>query len=248
MKSLVLGALAVLAGAGWAAAQAPAVGTPQAPYVGNGPVLGQAGVPAGPAMPGLSGAVNDCAGGGASSSVYFAADYLLWKVREGAIPATATTVPVGLISVNTSDLFTPAANVPGAATGAQTVGFAPVSIVSSTQTGIGKSSDYGAQSGFRVTAGWWVDPDNYFGIESSFFMLQRGSDAFSAVAAASGNQFLINTGFTRNLFLVQGGAQSLLASFPVFAVRETVSSTYGSASNNLYGFQLNARCKPLQFG
>src|SRR5690348_4136606 len=114
MKSLVLGALAVLAGAGWAAAQAPAVGTPQAPavgtpqapYVGNGPILGQAGAPAGPAMPGLSGAVNDYGTGG-GPSVYFSADYLLWRVREGAIPPTATSVPVGVVPITPVNQFLP---------------------------------------------------------------------------------------------------------------------------------------------
>jgi hypothetical protein len=157
-------------------------------------------------------------------------------------------VPVGLISVNTSDLFTTSPGAPGVATGTQTVGFAPVSIVSDTRFGIGKSTDYGAQSGFRLTGGWWVDSDGYFAIEGSYFMLQRGSDSFSALAAVSGNQFLINTGFNRNLFLVSGTSQTLLSTFPIFAVRETTSSTFGTGSNNLLGFELNARCMALRFG
>src|SRR4051794_39231138 len=141
MKSLILGALAVLVGAGWAAAEAP---SPLNPYptpalngAPPGPVLGPAGVPGGPSMPGLSNAINGYPAAG-GSSVYFSADYLLWKIREGAIPPTATTVPVGLISVNVGDVFVdPAGNViPGLTNAAAAVGFAPVSIVSNTTFGV----------------------------------------------------------------------------------------------------------------
>jgi len=271
MKSLMPVALALLVGAGWANAQAP-TSTNQLPppalnaqpalapnaqpalapiaqpalAPNNQPMLGQAGVPGSP-MPGLSQAVNGCPATAGGSSVYFSADYLLWTVRHGAVPQAVTAVPVGLISVDTTPLLTTNPAVAPVPSPTTTTGFAPVSIISTTQTGI-RSFDYGDQSGFRLTAGWWADSDCLCGIEASYFMLNRGGDSFSAVAAASGNQFLINTGFNRDVFLVTGGAQTLLSTSPVFAVRETTSATFGSSSNNLLGFQLNGRCRALQFG
>src|SRR5262245_17653253 len=107
MKSCIFGTLAMLFGAGWAAAQGPVPANNTAPpaYAANagaapagaintpsnftGPVLGNSAVPSNSAAPGLSGAVHGCPPDG-SCSVYFAADYLLWRIRNGAIPATAT--------------------------------------------------------------------------------------------------------------------------------------------------------------
>lgn len=240
MKSLFLAALAVLASAGLAAAQGPA----PANYYAQPPAAG----PAAPSAPGLSQAVHDYGGDG--PSLYFSADYLLWKIREGAIPATAATVPVGLISVNVGDTFVNAAGAPlnGLNAAAAAVGFAPVSIVTNTQFGGARSTDYGEQMGFRLTAGAWLDAEAGVGVEASFFMLERGAEARSAVAAVSGNQFLVDTGFSRNVFLVQGGMQSSIGNFQVFAVRETTSATYLTAANNLLGLEANVRCRTLQFG
>lgn len=231
-------------------AQGPAPTTSYPAPAQNAPMLGQATTPGSPMTPGLTQAVNGCPPGGDNSSIYFSADYLLWKIREGGIPPTAATVPVGLISVSVGDQFVdPAGNtIPGLTNAAAAVGFSPVSIVSNTQFGIGRSTDYGEQMGARFTAGWWADSDYNCGFEVSAFMLERGSDSFSAVAAVSGNQFLVQTGFNRNVFLVQGGMQSLIGNFAVFAVRETTSATFGSAANHLWGGELNTRCKALQFG
>src|SRR5262249_9151033 len=136
----------------------------------------------------------------ASYDGYCSVDYLLYHIRNGPIPAATSTVPVGLISVNTSDTFINAVGqtIPGR--GVPRVGFSPVSIVSTSTFGA-KSSDYGDNCGFRITAGCWFDPNQMCGLEGSFFATERGSDHFASVAAVSGNQFLVNTGFTRNIFL-----------------------------------------------
>src|SRR4051812_42549737 len=106
MKSFIPAGLALLVAAGWAAGQAPtnqlpppAPGNqyPAAPALNGPPVLGPATAPGSPATPGLSQAVNGYPTGG--SAVYFSADYLLWKVREGAVPASTTAVPVGVIPI-----------------------------------------------------------------------------------------------------------------------------------------------------
>jgi hypothetical protein len=179
---------------------------------------------------------------------YSSVDYLLWKVRSGSLPATATSVPVGLISVDISDLFTTNPALPGTTSGQQVVGFAPVSITNTATFGAGPRTETGSQNGARFTLGWWVDPEMTFGVESSVFILEPGSDAFAAISANSGNQFLVDSGFTRNLFLVQGGVQTPLATFPIFVPREARSSLVGTFSNTFYGGELNARCVGLRFG
>src|SRR4051812_298446 len=149
MKPLLYGALALLAGAGWAAAQAPAPANNPAPAL-NYPAPGPANNAAvAPANADLSAAVNCPPAGG--FSVYFSADYLLWKVREGNIPPAATAVPVGVIPVTPNNVVTGATGAT-TTTAAPPATFVPVSILSSTQLGI-RSADYGEQNGVRLTGG-----------------------------------------------------------------------------------------------
>src|SRR5262245_48949413 len=109
MHSRTLGLLAFLLAGGWALAQAPA------------PVVNPAGaVPGGgsytpapmftthngssSALPAEALAGNGN-GNGNGFIFYAGADYLLWQVRKGSIPLTASTIPVGLIALDVSDLF-----------------------------------------------------------------------------------------------------------------------------------------------
>lgn len=117
--------MAVLFAGGWALAQTPmpvmtkpalpptTVAPPGVPTVpGDGPTY--------PAVPSLGstpylGAAANCppvipadavqadAGG---SVIYGGAEYILWQIRKGSIPMSASTAPVGLIAVDTSDLVT----------------------------------------------------------------------------------------------------------------------------------------------
>lgn len=269
MKSAVLSALAVVVlGAGLVSAQGPAAGGQlpdpgvTAPAVTTAPVVTAPAVHSGPALgnsatgcysPGAceggsryipSGNQGSCDG----CQFYASTDYLLWKIRGASIPATATVVPVGLIGVNLTDLFTNNPAAPGVAAGTPVVGFAPASITSTSTFAQGTSLNEGEHSGVRTTIGFWCDADQTFGIEASGFVLDQTGATFAAITGNSTNQFLVNTGFTRNLFLVQGGNQTLLNSFPVFAVRQTTSQLIGSYNNSLWGAELNGRCIVAKVG
>ncbi|MGL4551552.1 MAG: hypothetical protein ACRC33_10225, partial [Gemmataceae bacterium] len=104
MKFRIAGALAVLfAGVGGLAAQGPGPGAPPPPMLGSAvPPPGAAGtLPAAPALP-----PEAYYGNTGGNLVYTGADYLLWKVRGFSLPSTVSAVPVGLIAVDVSDLFT----------------------------------------------------------------------------------------------------------------------------------------------
>src|SRR5262245_10118188 len=207
MNSRVLGLVASLfVGAGWAAAQGPAPTTlpspPAAPVPANMPPLPQgAGAPRGgpaapggalsyPAVPTLGEPVSGCNAPAAEPAVandgvifYTAADYLLWQVKKGVLPTTATAVPVGLITFDISHLVTFSPACAPSSAGTPITAFAPASITNQSTFGAGPSTKTGAQNGGRFTFGGWVDQDMSFGVEAQGLFLERGNDTFAAVSA-----------------------------------------------------------------
>lgn len=254
MNSRIFGLLAaLLVGAGGATAQtysptplptSPASNAP--PPTLNSPYPALPTLNSGPSGPGVMPAIGPVESG---PVFYGSADYLLWHIRKGDLPTAMTTVPVGLISVDISDLFS--ANPSGSPSfpGASAVGFAPVSIVNQATFGAGTRSNIGSQNGGRFTLGFWLDEDMSYGMEAQFLFLERGSDDFAAVSSQQGNQFLVNTGFTRDLFVIgAGGTTTLLRTFDIFAVREATSSLVGNTSATLYGAEINARSTGIRVG
>ncbi len=251
----------MLVGAGWTMAQGPAA-APAAlpissavnhssnyqvyPTIGDSGTMQQTPAPATDRPSCIP--AEACAPGSGGAMIYADADYLLYKVRNGNIPPTASVVPVGLISVNVTDQLTTAPGGPIFNSTPSVVGFAPVSIVSNAAFGTGSKTDYGSQNGARFYLGFWGDSEKTWGLEAVGMFLDRGIDHFSAVSGESPNQFIIDTGFSRNLFLVSGTSQALLSSFPVLVVRQSQTSIVGNGSNDLYGGELNARCVGVRLG
>jgi hypothetical protein len=240
MKFRFAAALAVLfAGVGLAAAQGP-----PPPMLGSAvPPPGAAGcLPAAPTLP--PEAFYDNTGG---NLVYTGADYLLWKVRGFKLPSTVTAVPVGLIAVDVSDLFTADPAVPGVP-GQQVTGFVPISINSQGQFSQ-VSSDPGFMNGARITLGTWTDPTHAFGIEASAIILERGIDNQVVTTANQSNQFILNTGLQRTVFLVQPPAEpTVLRTFGVFVNRETAGSIGLTTATSLYGGEVNLRGVGMKIG
>jgi hypothetical protein len=275
MKSAFLCAMAVaLLGSAWAAAQTPPAhptGTPvgYSTPAQLGPSPDHSAAPAAPAnAPAALLPVNSmcdsgpgqpygdpdcpppgCAAGpcGCGPRFYANADYLLWRVRQAPIPNTASTLPVGLLFVNTADLQQNGFNGPVTSAFPPIIGYAPVSIMNNP-TPVG-TLDPGEQNGARITAGYWFDCDQTCGIEASAFFLERKGSGFSASSGNSINQFLIDTGFQRNLVLVEGGAvRGIENTFPIFFVRQATSSLVASAHNELWGGEVSGRVTCLHFG
>ena len=186
--------------------------------------------------------------GGGGPIWYGNAEYVLFKIKNGNLPSTASTLPVGLISVDVTNSSTPNRTIPGTPDANPVTGFAPVSIASNSTFGAGPRTDTGANNGGRFNFGFWADADMSYGLEAGFLFLAPTSDQFASLSGQSPGQFILNTGFTQTLFLVTpavppatGTTTTPLSTTQVFVTRQASSSLSGVASNQLFGGELNAR-------
>ncbi len=238
MKAGLLGAFATLfLNAVWAVAQTPA--------------------PSGVVMPSTVGMQPSSVGapliGGESADGggpiwYGNAEYVLFKIKNGTLPSTATTLPVGLISVDITNSSTRNRTIPGTPDANPITGYAPVSIASNSTFGAGSRTDTGYSNGGRFDFGFWADSDMSYGLQAGFLFLAPTTDHFASLSGQSPGQFILDTGFTKTLFLVTPAVPpattpttSPLSTTQVFVTRQASSSLSGVASNQLYGGELNAR-------
>ena len=106
----------------------------------------------------------------------------------------------------------------------------------------------GGLNGGRFSLGFWADSDMTFGLEGSFLFTQRGTDNFSSVGTQASNPFVLDTGATQTLFLIQNGVQTAIGTGSVLITRQATSSLTGTASNQLYGAEGNVRSVGLRYG
>jgi Putative beta barrel porin-7 (BBP7) len=233
MKSGMLGAFATLfLGAGWALAQGPAPSP----------------LPSGVVMPsnlgvqqqGSAPLITSEAGDGGGPILYANAEYLLWKVKDGTLPSTATATPFGAIPVTATN------SGPGAPP-TQSLNL-PVFSESSASFGNGNRTSTGFQNGGRFSAGFWIDPDMTYGLEVRFLFLDVGSDNFNVNTSPS-NAFIAPTGLTQTTFTP--GTVFVPATIfvtPVLLTGNVNGRVNGFASNSLYSGEANARSVFLRIG
>ena len=168
-------------------------------------------------------------------------------MQNSRLPSTTSTIPVGLISVDTTNSVTTSPLLPGVPLN-PTTGFAPVSIMSNAGFGNGPKTETGTQSGARLNVGFWADPDMLVGLEATAFYNPRGSNDIAAISGQSPGQFILDTGFTRTLFLLTAPVPPAttptltpLSTTQVFVTRQSTSSLVGSNSASLYGGEFNIR-------
>ncbi len=161
-KELLGSSLILLASTGWAFAQTP---LPSSPVAGLEPVAAWSHEDAPAAAWSAPGGGDD-----GKSCLWGGADYLLWWVKGGPLPYPfVLTGPVN---------GPPPNNNPGALNEA------------GVPTLTGKSIDFGALSGVRVTAGGWLDSEGSLGIEGSGFLLPQQTKSYRAASDANGNPVL----------------------------------------------------------
>jgi hypothetical protein len=153
--------------------------------------------------------------GDSGGRMWATGEYLMWWLRGDRLPPLVTSSPSG----------TPqsAAGVLGGA---------------STQVLFGNSSVNGdGRSGGRLTAGYWIDCEQTWGIEASFFMLEGLGTSFAA--QSSGSPILARP----FLNATTGRGDSELVAFPGI-INGSVSAAVGS--RNLLGAEALARRNLLQ--
>jgi hypothetical protein len=184
---------------------------------------------------------------------YTDADFLLYRFRTSAIPATAQSVPLGLIGVTvTNTTVNPPGTVPATTTQVVTSTL-PVSIVNNATFG-NPIIDFASQIGGRIAVGFWVDREQTWGLEARGEVIDRGVDNFAAVGTLPSNPLTFNTGLAPTITTlvapgINGGSTTLTTTgTPIVFVRQTQSSLIGSASNEFYSGELNAKGVFLRLG
>ncbi len=143
---------------------------------------------------------------GFATRFWVSADYLLWFIKDARVPALVTTGSL-------TDAVPGALGQPG------------------SQTLFGGDPNYGVRSGGRFGAGFWLTPDQTFGVDGSFFFL--GGDRIHFDAASNGSQVL-----TRPFFNVNSNREDAsIVAFP----GEQAGSVAASLSSFLWGAEANGR-------
>lgn len=149
----------------------------------------------------------------AGSQVWGGVEYLLWWTRDGYLPVLAGTAPGSL------------ANVSPLPAGAINPGFG----------GARNQLEFDDRSGIRLTAGFWLDPDQQVGVEGNYWQLERSS--LNYAAASSGNPIL------GPVFFDPISNQNVLIGM---ASPDRLSGAVAAqAGNRLWGFEGNARFRTV---
>ncbi len=174
---------------------------------------------------GFGAAAGDCPADGApgcgpcgpAGRVWTNFEYLYWVSSGQPLPPLATAAPVG----------TPLAT-------AGVLGQPTTSVLFG-----GRRVNNDWRSGFRGSAGFWIDPDQTVGLEADFFFLGRTSDRFTA-GSSDGSSVVTRPFFNALL----GRADTELVSFPgVLAGRTTADPSTSAIGGGVNG-RFNLCCDP----
>jgi hypothetical protein len=241
------------------------------PATGSAPAAPPPGTQAPPPGPAAQSAPVQSNGGSLSSyfidpvaggyQLYLSGDYLLWRLRKQNIPSAVTILPQGLIvASNSNSFFTqdPATGILTPSTGnaltAPVQRFLPFLAQTNATFSIGPTLDLGEQPGGRFTIGFWVDPQQDFGLEGSSFFIDKRSQSFNSTSINQPADFAINTGLTNNTIVLTPATafapatQTVQRTEPLIIVRQTTSTVLGNGSTSMWGGELNARSTCLQIG
>lgn len=153
---------------------------------------------------------------GPPGRVWVSAEWLYWKTSGMNMPVTATSGPVG---------------APRATAGA--LGAAGTTVLFGGNT---TNGDF--RNGFRVNAGFWLDPFQRFGIQASFFNLSPSRQGVGV--GSNGSQVI-----TRPFFNVNENRQDTqLVSTPNVLAGTTITDAKSNVSGFAPNFLMNLCCNP----
>lgn len=238
---IICSMMALLAGMGTALAQGPstpASGSP--PGAVKLPATGPDSAPA--LMPGADGnvrstdpAISELAtepgvGMGAAASgvvpyqFYGSMEYLLWKIKDAPAPPTQLTIPFTISGLNQEQT---ALTIPG------------------------NGVDYGSRSGVRASLGYFFDADRRFGLEGSFFEMERRDGSFITSQQAN---LQLNVTVVQNIAtatIVNGAVVNTITQTPINVALPstlTVSASGSAGPTDFWGFEVNGRSHRWDFG
>ena len=169
---------------------------------------------------------------------YASADFLLWRIRGASLPTSLNSQAAGVLGVTT---FT---------NGVPTMTALPVFATQTSTVPVNDSQGRGDHPGFRLTAGYWLDPNQNFGIEVSGFYLSPQTASFTSTsngAAAGSSVFTVATGLSSSLTSPPAPA-ALAGSLPVVLLGQSNGAASVVSKTNLWGVELNALATGAYFG
>ncbi len=156
--------------------------------------------------------------GGVPSRFWGSAEYLMWWPRSGTTPAVLAGVPqTPTLTTSTSPLppFT-------GLIGLYTIGSTPPVFNPNLGTLAAGGSYQGLQSGGRFSVGYWLDPEQHFGIEGGYFFLGLGQNS---PAASNGSPSLVIPYF--NAGTGQAAAYTIAQQPTTTSISQFVNTTPG---------------------
>jgi hypothetical protein len=189
--------------------------------------------------------------------VWASGDFLVWKIRSGSLPSLTQSVPVGVISASGS--ITTINNSPTGTTSFTQVLPAvllPVSVQSVSSLNTDGSLNFSEQLGGRFAAGVWLDSEETFSLEGAFFFLNRETIGFNSTTTGTSPSQGVFTLPVSNTFIVTttsvltgtASQSSSTQTLPLAIVRQASNTVVGTASTEMWGAELNARCASPSLG
>jgi hypothetical protein len=172
----------------------------------------------------------------------------MYRLTNTSAPPLTVISPVGVVPVT----FTTQTTTGGPGTNTTTTQV-NLPVAFSISPGVANSGqiDLGDIPGGRFTFGYWFDPQHCFGLEWSFFILDRQDFDFSSAGGTSGPQ-LFNTGlantFAITSFTSSGLPLTTFQAIPITLLGQASTSLSGTFSSSMWGTEINAVCTQCQFG
>lgn len=158
---------------------------------------------------------------GAGGRFYGSAEYILWKIKDQALPPSQLSSPFTVTGISSfqSNLTFP--------------------------NGVGV--DYGGRSGGRFTAGYYVHPDEILGFEATYFQLENANTNIFANQVAN---LPTNVTVIQNITM-PSTVQTTISQVPLNVTlpgQLTVLANGAAGPRNFWGAEINARSTRCYYG
>jgi Putative beta barrel porin-7 (BBP7) len=160
------------------------------------------------------------------SRFWFSGEYLLWHLKNGPVPplSVQSTVPL---------------SVPAAG---GTVNF---SFQNTTIFPEGQTLDYGDQQGWRFSGGLWLDPEKDWGIDGSYFQLERRTAGSNAQQTTDLD---VDTPFFALFTVPVPGALPFVNAVPSELSGTLIVNVHEAGDTKMWGTDANIRSRLWYFG
>jgi hypothetical protein len=185
-------------------------------------------------------------------------EYLIWTIEDGKLPAllanaaggfipvttTTTTNTTNVVNVTPPGSSTPITTTFTTSTATPNTVFLPVLVQTSFNVPGGNSVSFHDQSGFRLAAGYWLDDCQSVGLELTGFWLTPKDVDFRNTTGNT--NFSFATPFVNQTVFIPSG--QTLVSPNITLVTNASANVVGTASTELWGFEVNARSTKCRVG